>query len=56
VAFGTRRFGLAAPQWAGHAEVRMDEGGKRDIKFVALAAFGLAIGIAILAYSVGWRP
>jgi hypothetical protein len=34
----------------------MDDRGKRDMKFVAFAAFGLVIGIAILAYSIGWRP
>jgi hypothetical protein len=34
----------------------MKDRGKRDIKFLALAAFVLAIGIAALAYSVGWRP
>jgi hypothetical protein len=34
----------------------MADNGKRDLKFLALAVFGLAIGIAVILYSMGWRP
>jgi hypothetical protein len=34
----------------------MADGGKRDIKFLGLLAFGLAMGIAVILYSIGWRP
>jgi hypothetical protein len=34
----------------------MSDNGKRDLKFLAIAVFGLVIGIAVILYSLGWRP